>query len=154
MSLGPFSRQQADHPAPRTDGLPKTRPRSQQQVLVTGPSQPRGPWQWPAFQAQDSWSAWGHGMRECVCVRVCVLGQVGHGRTCVTLPARVRPLRCRHVLAPRPTERACGTPTGSSWTSAAPAAARRPQGPSRRQPLAPVASSLISSNAACSSSLK
>ena len=62
MSLGLFLRQQADHPAPRTDSLPKTQPRCQQQVLATGPSQPRGPWQQPAFQAQDSWRAWGPGM--------------------------------------------------------------------------------------------
>ena len=160
MSLGPFSRQQADHPAPRTDGLPKTRPRSQQQVLATGPSQPRGPWQRPAFQAQDSWSAWGHGVRACVracvCVCVCVCAGSGGGWedmcdpscTCETpsvqacagsTPHRARPEGPLHAHLGR---------------RAAPAAAQRPQGPSRRQPLAPVASSLISSNAACSSSLK
>ena len=77
----------------------------------------------------------------------------------MTLPARVRPLWCRHALVPRPTEQVLRDPykghlghQARIWRVLA--AARRPQGPSRHQLLAPVASSLVSSNAACSSSLK
>ena len=129
MSLGLFLCQQADHPAPRTDSLPKTRPRCQQQVLATGPSQPRGPWQQPAFQAQNSWRAWGPGM--CVCAGS---GGGWEGDTCDSSNTCETP-SVQACAAPRPTEWGLRDPykghlgcQAGIWRVLA--AAWRPQGPS------------------------